>query len=59
MSITTPPLKLNKKKENITPEEIWLLQEICRTRKQKLEKGPRKIMCSLDTPENKGQTKLL
>ena len=30
MSLTNSSLKLNKKEEKITPETIWLLQEICR-----------------------------
>jgi len=30
MSLTNSSLKFNKKEEKITPETIWLLQEICR-----------------------------
>jgi hypothetical protein len=41
MSLTTSPLKFNKK-EKIAPLKIWLLPEIFRTRKEKLDKGQRK-----------------
>jgi hypothetical protein len=43
MSLTNSSLKFNKKEGTINPGKTWLLPEICRWRKQKLVKGPRKI----------------